>query len=136
MLISINGRKRKKTKWTARLRQKNMFGQKQVCNFYMQIKFISGSHFSLGVLKIFSLCFVFLDYYNYYYGGYSENQEATDTHEGQNVEMATTAAAAASTAADAASTNEATEVTASNAEAVTEVAAPAENTVATAEVGV
>lgn len=67
------------------------------------------------------------DYYNYYYGGYSENSEAKDTHEGQNVEMAA--------AADAASTNKAIEVTASNKVTVTEVTASAENNVATAEEG-
>lgn len=49
-----------------------------------------------------------------------------DTHEGQKVETVA--------AADAASTSEATDVTASNDVAVTEVKAPAENNVATTEV--
>lgn len=70
--------------------------------------------------------FLFSDYYNYYYGGYSETPKATDTPEGQNVEMVA--------AADAASSNEATEATASDEAAVTEVPVPAENNVATVEV--
>lgn len=98
-----------------------MSGQKQVGNFCMQIKLISDKEY--WKMKRF---FFSSDYYNYYYGGYSETPEATDTPEGQNVEMVA--------ATDAASSKEATEVTASDEAAVTEEPVPAENNVATVEV--
>lgn len=38
------------------------------------------------------------DYYNYYYGGYNQNPEASDTQEGLNPEAAVEAAAVSETA--------------------------------------
>lgn len=62
----------------------------------------------------------FADYYSYYYGGYSQNPEASATHEGLNTVAAV----------DAANGSEVTEVTTLNEEAAAEVSGQPENSVA------
>lgn len=76
----------------------------------------------ISVCKNKSKLSSFLDYYNYYYGGYSQNPEASDTHEGLNTVAAV----------DAADGSEATEVTTPNeaAAAAEEVSGQPENSVA------
>lgn len=63
-------------------------------------------------------CIAFPDYYNYYYGGYTQNPEASNTQEDLN-----TAAAAV----EAAEGSEATEVTSSHEAAGVEVLSQPEN---------
>lgn len=73
--------------------------------------------------------YFFPDYYNYYYGGYSQNPETSDTPETLNAE------AAASAAASAAESSDATEVATSKEAAAIELSGLPENCVpATTEV--
>lgn len=62
----------------------------------------------------------FSDYYNYYYGGYSQNPEATYTHDGGNEEAAVVAADGI----------EATEGTTTSETPVAEISGQLENSVA------
>lgn len=71
------------------------------------------------------------DYYNYYYGGYNQNPEASDTQEGLNLEAAVEAADV-SEAAEVSAPDEAAAATV----VVTDVSGQPENSVApTTEVG-
>lgn len=71
--------------------------------------------------------FVRPDYYNYYYGGYAQNPEASNPQE----EPSTDAAAVAAVAADAANGGEAAEVTTSYDAVGAEVASQPDNSAAT-----
>lgn len=98
-----------------------MCGQKQVCcvyhNLYQVVVIIP-----LPEIKGKLYCF-FPDYYNYYYGGYTQNPEASNTQEDLNT-------ATAVAAVEAAEGSEATEVTSSHEAAGAEVSSQPENNAA------
>lgn len=85
--------------------------------------FIQLNSLNLSVCKKLSKWYSSLDYYNYYYGGYSQNPEASDTQKGLN-----TAAPS-----DATNGNETTEVITSN-EAAAAASTAASTAAAIAEV--